>query len=91
MNLAQYKEQVKLMRKENTQFFKRLKKKNPKVLDKLIHPLHEEVFECTDCMKCANCCKTTGPLFTDKDISRISKHLRLKPSEFTHQLVNTDE
>jgi len=91
MNLAQYKEQVKLMRKENTQFFKRLKKKNPKVLDKLIHPLHEEVFECTDCMKCANCCKTTGPLFTDKDISRISKHLRIKPSKFTEKYLRIDE
>ena len=91
MDLAQYKEQVKLMRKENTQFFKRLKKKKPKVLDKLIHHLHEEVFECTDCMKCANCCKTTGPLFTDKDISKIAKHLSLKPSEFTEEYLQIDE
>jgi len=91
MDLAQHNEQVKLMRKENTQFFKRLKKKNPKVLDKLIHPLHEEVFECTDCMKCANCCKTTGPLFTDKDISRISKHLSIKPSKFTEKYLRIDE
>jgi len=91
MDLAQHNEQVKLMRKENTQFFKRLKKKKPKVLDKLIHPLHEEVFECTDCLKCANCCKTTGPLFTDKDISRISKHLRIKPSKFTEKYLRIDE
>ena len=79
MDLAQHKEQVKLKRKENQNFFKRLKKVKPKVLDKLIHSLHEEVFECTDCLKCANCCTTTGPLFTDKDISRIARHLRFKP------------
>ncbi len=89
--LAQHKGQSKLKSIENQQFFKRLKKIKPKVLDKLIHPLHEEVFECTDCLKCANCCTTTGPLFTDKDISRIAKHLRIKPSEFTQQYLRIDE
>ena len=89
--LVQHQEQSKLKSKENQQFFKRLKKIKPKVLDKLIHPLHEEVFECTDCLKCANCCTTTGPLFTDKDISRIAKHLRIKPFEFTQQYLRIDE
>ena len=89
--LAQHKEQSKLKSIENQQFFKRLKKIKPKVLDKLIHPLHEEVFECTDCLKCANCCTTTGPLFTDKDISRIAKHLRIKPFKFTQQYLRIDE
>ena len=89
--LVQHQEQSKLKSEENQQFFKRLKKIKPKVLDKLIHPLHEEVFECTNCLKCANCCTTTGPLFTDKDISRIAKHLRIKPYEFTQQYLRIDE
>ena len=89
--LVQHQEQSKLKSKENQQFFKRLKKIKPKVLDKLIHPLHEEVFECTDCLKCANCCTTTGPLFTDKDIIRIAKYLRIKPSEFTEKYPKTAE
>ena len=91
MDLAQHKEQVKFKRKENGQFFKRLKKVKPKVLDKLVHPLHDEVFECTDCLECANCCTTTGPLFTDKDIARISKYLRIKPSEFVAKYLRIDE
>ena len=91
MDLAQHKEQVKFKRKENEQFFKRLKKVKPKVLDKLVHPLHDEVFECTDCLECANCCTTTGPLFTDKDIARIAKHLRIKPSEFVAKYLRIDE
>ncbi len=91
MDLAQHKEQVKFKRKENEQFFKRLKKMKPKVLDKLVHPLHDEVFECTDCLECANCCTTTGPLFTDKDIARIAKHLRIKPSEFVAKYLRIDE
>ena len=91
MDLAQHKELSQLKRKENKQFFKRLKKLKPKVLDKLIHPLHDEVFECTDCLECANCCTTTGPLFTDKDIARIAKHLRIKPSEFVAKYLRIDE
>jgi Fe-S-cluster containining protein len=91
MDIAQNKEQSILKRKENQQFFKSLKKLKPKVLDKLIHPIHEEVFACTDCLKCANCCTTTGPLFSDKDINRISKHLRIKPSEFTEKYLRIDE
>ena len=91
MDLAQHKEQVGLKQKENQQFFKRLRKVKTKVLDKLIHPLHKEVFACTDCLKCANCCTTTGPLFTDKDINRIAKHLRIKPSVFTKKYLRIDE
>ncbi|MDA8535577.1 YkgJ family cysteine cluster protein [Flavobacteriales bacterium] len=91
MDLAQHKDQVKFKRKENEQFFKSLKKVKPKVLDKLVHPLHDEVFECTVCLDCANCCTTTGPLFTDKDISRISKYLRIKPSEFVAKYLRIDE
>ena len=91
MNLAQHKKQVILKRKENKQFFSRLKKVKSKVLDKLIHPLHDKVFACTDCLKCANCCTTTGPLFTDKDISRIANHLRIKPSVFVGKYLRIDD
>ena len=54
--------------KENKTFFTKLKKKPPKQLDYIMQELHEEEFERTDCLTCGNCCKTTGPLFTDKDM-----------------------
>ena len=91
MELAHHKEQSKIKSKENKRFFKILKKTNPKVLDKIIHPLHDKVFEYTNCLECANCCKTTGPLFTDKDIRRIAKHLKIKLSEFTEKYLRIDE
>jgi len=91
MDLVNLKLNSKLKRKENTKFFKRLKTIKSKKLDKSIHNIHQKVFSCTDCLKCANCCKTTGPLFTDKDITRISKHLKLKPSDFTHKYLKIDE
>ena len=91
MNLDSFYSNSKLKRKENKKFFRDLKRINSKKLDQSIHSLHQNEFECTDCLKCKSCCTTTGPLFTDKDISRISKHLRLRPSEFTEKYLRIDE
>ena len=91
MDLVNLKTQAKLKRKENSRFFKRLKNINSKKLDNSIHTLHNKEFACIDCLECANCCTTTGPLFTDKDIARISKHLKIKPSVFTQKYLKIDE
>ncbi|MAD50487.1 MAG: zinc/iron-chelating domain-containing protein [Flavobacteriales bacterium] len=91
MDLEKHRALVQQKRKENKKFFQQLKREKPKVLDRKMHQLHEEVFTCTDCLECANCCSTTGPLFTDKDISRIAKHLRVKPSEFVERYLRIDE
>ena len=91
MDLAYHKEQSRLKRKENTKLFKNLKKIKSKVLDTTIHSLHDEVFEYTNCLECANCCKNTGPLFTDRDINRIAKYLRIRPSVFTERYLKVDE
>ncbi len=76
---------------ENNKFFKKLKKKPPKNLDYLMQQLHEDEFARTDCLTCANCCKTTGPLFTNADIERIAKHFRIKPSVFIENYLRVDE
>lgn len=76
---------------ENKRFFTKLKKKPPKNLDYIMRDLHEEEFERTDCLQCGNCCKTTGPLFTNHDIERIAKYLRLKPQQFIEKYLRVDE
>lgn len=76
---------------ENKKFFARLKKRPPKDMDSTMQSLHDEEFEQTDCLKCANCCKTTGPLFTNSDIDRISRYLRLKPGQFIASYLSIDE
>lgn len=76
---------------ENKKYFDKLKKKAPKNLDYLMQELHNSEFKKTDCLQCANCCKTTGPLFTSADIERISKHLRQKPQQFIDQYLRIDE
>lgn len=84
-------QQAKDTQNQNKKFFAGLKKKTPKNLDLLMQDLHDEEFRKTDCLKCANCCKTTGPLFTDKDVERISKHLRMKEQKFTETYLRVDE
>ncbi|PKD21169.1 Fe-S-oxidoreductase [Salegentibacter salinarum] len=84
-------EKAKDKHKENKKFFAKLRKKPPKDLDRQMQDMHEEEFSRTNCLDCANCCKTTGPLFTNKDIERISKHLKQKPQQFIEQYLRIDE
>lgn len=89
--INQLPKQAKDKHKENKTFFTRLKKKPPKQLDYIMQELHEEEFKKTDCLECANCCKTTGPLFTDKDVSRIAKFFKMKEQQFISQYLKVDD
>ncbi len=60
-------------------------------VDKKIHQLHQQAFEKINCLDCANCCKTTGPLFTQKDIKSISGQLNLTPNDFIDKYLRLDE
>ena len=84
-------EKAKQKHDENKKFLQKLRKKPPKDLDITMQLLHEEEFSRTDCLECANCCKTTGPLFTDSDIVRIAKFLREKPQQFIENYLRIDE
>jgi Fe-S-cluster containining protein len=68
-----------------------LKRQNPRQLDGLMQDAHQRAFSCIDCLQCANCCTTTGPMLTDKDIQRVAKHLRMKEVDFVNKYVREDE
>lgn len=68
----------------------RLKKVNPRKLDDLFHQEHTQVFKKIDCLTCANCCKTTSPIFRDIDIRRLAKRLRLSEAAFIAQYLRID-
>jgi len=76
---------------ENKKYFAKLKKRPPKRLDLIVHEIHDLEFESTDCLDCANCCKTSSPIFIDKDISRISKYLKMKEHQFISQYLDRDD
>ncbi len=60
-----------------------------KVLKKL-PDLNEEAFDAIDCLKCGNCCRRHSPRFKTPDIKRISKHLKMKESNFIETYLRLD-
>lgn len=78
-------------RKANRKLFNRLAKRPPRDLDATVQQLHEEVFAETDCLVCANCCKTTSPIFRDIDIDRLARHLGIRPAQLVEQHLHLDE
>ncbi|HZY81791.1 MAG TPA: YkgJ family cysteine cluster protein [Cyclobacteriaceae bacterium] len=76
---------------ENKKFLKGLSKVPDNKLDNMFHETHEEVFSEIDCLQCANCCKTTSPIFYQTDIERVAKALRMKPGDFIEKYLHVDE
>ena len=76
---------------ENKSFFQKLKKLKPKDLDRVTNDFHDKAFEHIDCLKCANCCATTGPLLKNRDINNLAAEFKQRPSEFTERYLRTDE
>src|SRR6187402_256379 len=91
MDIPRFNEVSKNKAPENKKFLQSLKKKNPRKLDDVFHTLHDEVFEEIDCLTCANCCKTTSPIFYETDIDRVAKAVRMKPGDFIEKYLRVDE
>jgi Fe-S-cluster containining protein len=90
-DLQQFKKESEAAAAENKKFLKGLKKVNDRELDRLFHTAHDEVFEETDCLKCANCCKTTSPIFYQTDIDRMAPALKMRPGDFIEKYLRVDE
>jgi hypothetical protein len=76
---------------ESALLLKKLKRLKPKNLDQQFLAFHDEVFEEIGCLKCANCCKTTSPIFLMVDIERLAKSFRIKPQVFIANYLKVDE
>lgn len=83
-------DQAKTNLKSNAKWLQQVKRLQDRDVDNLFHEAHYEVFEEIDCLKCANCCKTTSPIFRDVDINRLSKRLKTNPSQFIANYLHMD-
>lgn len=90
MDLNAHNYKANRQRSENEKFFRRLKLKPVKNLDELFEEAHEEVFKEIDCLTCGNCCKTTSPIFYERDIERAAKAVKLKPGTFFEKYLKMD-
>lgn len=72
-------------------FLTRLEKSQPRGLDKIAVQTDVEVWKETDCLACANCCKTMSPTFTKTDVKRISRHLNMTEDAFREKWLYFDK
>lgn len=59
--------------------------------DLKIFSMHQRISQKYNCLACANCCKSLGPLVTDKDVERLAKFFRIKPVQFIDTYLKMDE
>lgn len=90
IDLELLRQNVKITEPATKELFAKLKKKQPKQLDSIVHAIHDEVFEELDCLECANCCKSISPVVIDKDVERLAKQFRMKPQQFIQQYLYMD-
>jgi Fe-S-cluster containining protein len=91
MDLNRFKDLAASRSAENKKFLQGLRKKDARKVDDAFHQVHEEVFEEINCLECANCCKTTSPIFYQNDIERLAKAMRIRPGEFIDQYLTVDD
>jgi Fe-S-cluster containining protein len=90
MDVEKFKTEAKNAEVAIKEVFNKLKKAPRRELDNSIHALHEEAFEGINCLTCGNCCKTTSPIFYQKDIERLSKHFRIRPADVIEKYLYLD-
>ncbi|MGL4595952.1 MAG: YkgJ family cysteine cluster protein [Bacteroidia bacterium] len=91
MDLTEFNKQAAAQHQANQKLVTKLKRSKPKDLDEHVHQFHDEAFEHIDCLKCANCCKTTSPIFYQHDLERAAGALRMKPGDFIQTYLHMDE
>lgn len=89
--IAEMEKKAPSLMKENKAFMMKLAKSKPKNLDKVVHELHIEEFEKIDCLECARCCSSLGPMVFESDIERMASTLKMKTSTFKDQYIKVDE
>jgi uncharacterized protein len=91
MNLENFKNKSITEYNSSKKLLAKLKLIKSKKLDQSFSDAHDEKFRKIDCLDCANCCKTTSPIFIQTDIDRLSKVFGMKPSDFVKQYLYTDD
>lgn len=90
VNLRTFREKVKKHAKGMRAFLTRVEKHPPRKLDATMAVINQEVWQETDCLTCANCCKKMTPTFTEKDVTRIAKHLGMTKAAFREKWLYLD-
>jgi Fe-S-cluster containining protein len=71
-------------------FLSRLTVNPPRGLDSMAVAADLEMWQKTDCLSCANCCKTMSPTYNKQDLIRIAAHIGMTVDEFKKKYLRKD-
>ena len=90
INLRSFKQKIRHKKNSMRRFLSKLDRETPKGLDKKIAVVEKEVWVETDCLSCANCCKTMTPTFNKQDLKRISTHFDMTVEAFQNKFLKRE-
>lgn len=90
INLRVFRKRVAENKSSFRRFLNKIAKTPPRGLDTLAVAMDLEMWKKTDCLDCANCCKTMSPTYNKKDLIRISAHLNMSIDDFKRQWLRKD-
>jgi Fe-S-cluster containining protein len=91
VNLRLFRKKVIENKSSFKRFLNRIAKNPPRGLDSLAVSVDLEMWKQTDCLSCANCCKTMSPTYNKKDLVRIPAYLGMSTSEFKTKYLLKDK
>ena len=91
VNLRSFRLRVKHHKSKLKRFLSKVEANPPAKLFATMIKLDKEVWKETDCLSCANCCKTMTPTYTSNDMKRISKHFGLTVDAFKKKWLKKDK
>jgi Fe-S-cluster containining protein len=91
INLRSFRKKAHAAKRSMRRFLTKLENHSPRGLDATIANLEKEVWQETDCLTCANCCKTMTPTFTSKDMKRIAAHLKMSVDDFQKKWLKKEK
>jgi Fe-S-cluster containining protein len=74
---------------ENERFRKFLKSRDHG--DRRLRVIAEGIEDQIDCTQCANCCRKATAVLTERDVEKLAKFLRVKPSQFVRDYAVKSE
>jgi Fe-S-cluster containining protein len=90
VNLRSFRNLVSRNKKRLRTFLARLEKKPVETVRLITLEANELAWAKTDCLDCANCCKTMSPTYSRTDIARISKFLGMTRTDFVKKWLYKD-
>lgn len=90
INLRVFRKKVEENKSTFRRFLNRLAKTPPRGLDSIAIAADLEMWRRTDCLSCANCCKTMSPTYSRKDMVRISAHIGITIDAFKLKYLRKD-